>query len=436
MEQDYNIIIIADKKERKKILKGIKGVDQQGNLETQSLSEALNPKDFAKFDKSFNPITLAKNFWNNITNPQNFIYYSVPSEQFQQIKDAKTKELKPFDISNLIAEKIKNSKLSTAIYDENKINWETLAKFGITKEILEKENSLQSMVKGYGSRELINIKFQIDGVQFTGMARAFLNQTNDESLDLKLKGKIDSPNFDNFHGENFSEEERKTMLKTGNLGRIATLKFKDGTDKKAFVSVDSLTNRLTYFKAESLNLKDSFRGAKLTEEQKSSLLEGKAIYLTGMRDKNGNSFDSYVQINAETKGIDLVKNSERQQAMKEDLFPGIPKTFGKQLVTERQREILADNGTIFLSNVQCRDGEARDAFFRKNEQGQIKFYDASERGNYKLFKEVVQSETKLNQKHQRQVQAQTNSEKKKIIKKNSNTQEVPNKNTQKKGRKL
>ena len=122
--------------------------------------------------------------------------------------------------------------------------------------------------------------------------------------------------------------------------------------------------------------------------------------------------------------------------MKEDLFPGIPKTFGKQLVTERQREILADNGTIFLSNVQCRDGEARDAFFRKNEQGQIKFYDASERGNYKLFKEVVQSETKLNQKHQRQVQAQTNSEKKKIIKKNSNTQEVPNKNTQKKGRKL
>ncbi len=436
MEQDYNIIIIADKKERKKILKGIKGVDQQGNLETQSLSEALNPKDFAKFDKSFNPITLAKNFWNNITNPQNFIYYSVPSEQFQQIKDAKTKELKPFDISNLIAEKIKNSKLSTAIYDENKINWETLAKFGITKEILEKENSLQSMVKGYGSRELINIKFQIDGVQFTGMARAFLNQTNDESLDLKLKGKIDSPNFDNFHGENFSEEERKTMLKTGNLGRIATLKFKDGTDKKAFVSVDSLTNRLTYFKAESLNLKDSFRGAKLTEEQKSSLLEGKAIYLTGMRDKNGNSFDSYVQINAETKGIALVKNRERQQAMKEDLFPGIPKTFGKQLVTERQREILADNGTIFLSNVQCRDGEARDAFFRKNEQGQIKFYDASERGNYKLFKEVVQSETKLNQKHQRQVQAQTNSEKKKIIKKNSNTQEVPNKNTQKKGRKL
>lgn len=292
------------------------------------------------------------------------------------------------------------------------------------------------MVKGYGSRELINIKFQINGVQFEGMARAFLNQTNDESLDLKLKGKIDSPNFDNFHGENFSEEERKTMLKTGNLGRIATLKFKDGTDKKAFVSVDSLTNRLTYFKAESLNLKDSYREAKLTEEQKSSLLEGKAIYLTGMRNKNGNNFDSYVQINAETKGIALVKNRERQQAMKEDLFPGIPKTFGKQLVTERQREILADNGTIFLSNVQCRDGEARDAFFRKNEQGQIKFYDASERGNYKLFKEVVQSETKLNQKHQRQAQAQTNSEKKKIIKKNSNTQEVPNKNTQKKGRKL
>ena len=435
MEQDYNIIIIADKKERKKILKGIKGIDSQGNLETQSLSDALDPNKFAKFDKTFNPITLAKNFWNNLTDPSNYVYYGVPSEKYQQ--DVKTKDLKPFDISNLIAEKIKNSKdLSATIYDEKKIDWENLAKFGITKETLEKNNSLQTMVKGYGSRELINIKFQINGVQFEGMARAFLNQTNDESLDLKLKGKIDSPNFDNFHGENFSEEERKTMLKTGNLGRIATLKFKDGTDKKAFVSVDSLTNRLTYFKAESLNLKDSYREAKLTEEQKSSLLEGKAIYLTGMRNKNGNNFDSYVQINAETKGIALVKNRERQQAMKEDLFPGIPKTFGKQLVTERQREILADNGTIFLSNVQCRDGEARDAFFRKNEQGQIKFYDASERGNYKLFKEVVQSETKLNQKHQRQAQAQTNSEKKKIIKKNSNTQEVPNKNTQKKGRKL
>lgn len=50
-------------------------------------------------------------------------------------------------------------------------------------------------------------------------------------------------------------------------------------------------------------------------------------------------------------------------------------------------------------NVACKDEKTRDAFFKKNEKGKVKFYDANDPVNSKLFEDVIRSEAAYKQKH-------------------------------------
>lgn len=260
------------------------------------------------------------------------------------------------------------------------------------------------MLKGYGSNNLIDVKIAINGVTFEGKARAFFNQ-QDDKITTDLKSKLDYPNFDKYD-LTFTADDKKNMLTTGNLGRVVSHKFKGSSEAEpAFLSVDHLTNRIVALRASSLKIKDEYKGVKLTEEQKNSLKEGKAVYLTGMNSKEGVKFDGYVQANADSRGIALVRNRTRQEktdkriSNEEDPLKGIPRSFGGQSITDEQRTILKDNGVIFVANVLCKDKSVRDAYFEGTTTG-IKFYDAQDTRNASLAQEVLKSQTKYQEKYQ------------------------------------
>lgn len=163
-----------------------------------------------------------------------------------------------------------------------------------------------------------------------------------------------------------------------------------------------------------MRIKDEYKGVKLTEEQKNSLKEGKAVYLTGMNSKEGVKFDGYVQANADSRGIALVRNRTRQEktdkriSNEKDPLKGIPPAFGGQPITEEQRTILKDNGVIFVRNILCKDKSVRDAYLKGTSTG-IEFYDAADRRNASLAQEVLKSQTKYQEKYQSH--EQTNKEK-------------------------
>lgn len=394
MEQEFNIVLITDKKDPEKKIKGIKGIDKQGTLETFSLEDAIDARQFSRFDKSLNPISLAKNFWNLITNPSNYLFYSVPEKQFEQLKNAPG-DLKKYEATDQVKSLIKEL---APMFDESKINWKALEKWGITKNDLEQNKSLPDLLKGNGSKELMNVKIEIDGVKFSGQARVFLDQ-NKEEIGFKLKTKIDTPYIANFHGEKFTREDNANLEKTGNLGRIAMLQLGDKVEP-CFVSLDRITNRPTYMRVSSLKRKESHRGAPITDEAWQSLLAGRAVYLTGMKQKDGTLVDGLVQANAEFKGIVGVRSRQQQQNMKQNSQGNnIPTTFGGQVLSPMQHEILTSGGTILVYNVACKDEKTRDAFFKKNEKGKVKFYDANDPANSKLFEDVIRSEAAYKQKH-------------------------------------
>ena len=393
MEQEFNIVLVVDKKDPEKRIKGIKGIDKQGTLETFSLEDAIDPRQFSRFDKTLNPISLAKNFWNLITNPSNYLFYNVPEKQFEQLKNAPG-DLKKFEANDQVKTLVKEL---APMFDESKINWKALEKWGITQNDLVQNKSLPDMLKGNGSKELMDVKIEIDGVKFSGQARVFLDQ-NKEEIGFKLKSKIDTPYLTNFHGEKFTREDNANLEKTGNLGRIAMLQLGDKVEP-CFVSLDRLTNRATYMRVSSLKRKETHRGAPITEEAWQSILAGRAVYLTGMKQKDGTLVDGLVQANAEFKGIAGVRSRQQQQNMKQNSQGNVSRTYRGQELSDMKYEILSSGGAILLYNLECKDGKSRDVFLKKNAKGMVKLYDANDPANSKLFEEVIRCETAYKQKN-------------------------------------
>ena len=393
MEQEFNIVLVVDKKDPEKKIKGIKGIDKQGTLETFSLEDAIDPRQFSRFDKTLNPISLAKNFWNLITNPSNYLFYNVPEKQFEQLKNAPG-DLKKFEANDQVKTLVKEL---APMFDESKINWKALEKWGITQNDLVQNKSLPDMLKGNGSKELMNIKIEIDGVKFSGQARVFFDQGKEE-IGFKLRSKIDTPYLTNFHGEKFTREDNANLEKTGNLGRIAMLQLGDKVEP-CFVSLDILPNRATYMRVSSLKRKENHRGAPITEEAWQSILAGRAVYLTGMKQKDGTLVDGLVQANAEFKGIAGVRSRQQQQNMKQNSQGNVSRTYRGQELSDMKYEILSSGGAILLYNLECKDGKSRDVFLKKNAKGMVKLYDANDPANSKLFEEVIRCETAYKQKN-------------------------------------
>ena len=399
MSNDLNIMFVSDKDDQTNTLKSISGIDEKGNLKTAPADEAIDQNQFFKVDKNLNPFeNFFKNFWTQFKNPENYKFFRFKEDEIHLINQPG--EHKKHEVTAEVEKKVKSLNLNP----NEKIDWKTLAKFGITPEKLKENGSLESMLKGYGSNNLIDVKIAINGVTFEGKARAFFNQ-QDDKITTDLKSKLDYPNFDKYD-LTFTADDKKNMLTTGNLGRVVSHKFKGSSEAEpAFLSVDHLTNRIVALRASTLKIKDEYKGVKLTEEQKNSLKEGKAVYLTGMNSKEGVKFDGYVQANADSRGIALVRNRTRQEktdkriSNEEDPLKGIPRSFGGQPITDEQRTILKDNGVIFVANVSCKDKSVRDAYFEGTTTG-IKFYDAQDTRNASLAQEVLKSQTKYQEKYQ------------------------------------
>lgn len=399
MSNELNIMFVSDKDDQTNTLKSISGIDEKGNLKTAPADEAIDQNQFFKVDKNLNPFeNFFKNFWTQFKNPENYKFFRFKEDEIHLVNQPG--EQQKHEVTKEVEKKIKSLNLNP----DEKIDWKTLAKFGITPEKLKENGSLESMLKGYGSNNLIDVKIAINGVTFEGKARAFFNQ-QDDKITTDLKSKLDYPNFDKYD-LTFTADDKKNMLTTGNLGRVVSHKFKGSSEAEpAFLSVDHLTNRIVALRASSLKIKDEYKGVKLTEEQKNSLKEGKAVYLTGMNSKEGVKFDGYVQANADSRGIALVRNRTRQEktdkriSNEEDPLKGIPRSFGGQSITDEQRTILKDNGVIFVANVLCKDKSVRDAYFEGTTTG-IKFYDAQDTRNASLAQEVLKSQTKYQEKYQ------------------------------------
>jgi hypothetical protein len=114
---------------------------------------------------------------------------------------------------------------------------------------------------------------------------------------IRHKPDLERPYF----GVQFTEEDKKNFLTTGNLGRVVEAEFKPGEKTPIILSLDKQTNELVAYRKEWLKVPDTYKGVQLNEEQKRELGEGKAVKVDNMISQEGKPFSREVQFNADKR---------------------------------------------------------------------------------------------------------------------------------------
>lgn len=394
-EQLSDIILILDKKELQ--LRAVSEIDDKGNHQTVP-ADKKHQNSFLKLDRFSNIFeSFLKNFWSQAKDPTHTGLLTIKEGELNEPKNRqaiedmaagkKTDAVKEFldkyevkprsqeqSMNNQNDEKMAKQaqqpqpapvgennqpQQSAARYNESMINWEELKNFGLSKEFLQEKGLLDQMLKGYKTNQTVPITMNFGSAVLRTDARLSFQQSIGGPVVLAIHGIRQQPELDRpFFGHVFSEEDKKNLRESGNMGRTVELKRPNGEYVPSFISLDKITNEIVAMKAENAYIPDEIKNVKLTEQEKLDLREGKAVYLEGMTAKSGNEFNAFVQFNADRRGLEYIFDNEK-------VFNR--QTIGGVELTAKQTEDLNNGKAIFVEDMKRKDGELFSSFVKLDE---------------------------------------------------------------------
>ena len=406
-EQLSDILLVLDKEKMK--IQAVKSIDENGKMETVDPTKK-NQNQFMRVDKSGDFFSnFFSNFFSQLKNPTNFSFFKVPTpiavekaQEMQKQVDKPTPEgekiMKEHEVKieqqsdkkqvnqNNMATTQTTQEASEYRYKPEQIDWDTMTNLGLSKEYLEKRNLLEPLLKGYKTNELLPIGVNLGGTILRTDARLSLQQAEDGKVVVGIHGIKKEPNLHfEFFGHKFTDEDKKNLLETGNMGRVVDLKnSKTGELMPSIISIDRLTNDVIALRTDFIKIPDEIKGVKLNGQQKQTLLEGKPLYLEGMISTKGTEFSATVQFNADKRYVEFLfdrNNSNRQtqsngqtQDNQQNQSQEAPKTFrGKELTDDQHKDFKAGQ-TIYIDGLKDKKGQPYQGYITFNkENGKTNF---------------------------------------------------------------
>ena len=393
-EQMSDIVFILDKMEL--ILQAVSKIGKDGKYSTVP-ADKEHSNSFLKIDRYANMFeNFIKNFWSQLKDPTRFGILSVKADTLdspevkQAIEDLaagkqtkavedflKKYEIVPRDkenqsINNQNQEEMakKNETQQQAAqgdgtqqpkyrYNESMINWEQLKNYGLSREYLMERGLLDQMLKGYKTNQLVPISMNFGSAVLRTDARLSFQQSVGGPIVLGIHGIRQKPELERpYFGHIFSEEDKKNLLETGNMGRVVELKGRNGEYIPSFISIDKLTNEVVAMRAENAYIPQEIKGVKLTDQEINDLREGKKVFIEGMISNNGKEFDAHIQVNAERRGIEYIFENDK-------LFNR--QSLGGVELTKQQIEDLNAGKAIFVEGMERKDGELFSSYVKLDE---------------------------------------------------------------------
>lgn len=393
-EQMSDIVFILDKMEL--ILQAVSEINKDGRFKTVP-ADKEHQNSFLKIDRYANLFeNFLKNFWSQLKDPTRFGILTVKEDTLdnpevrQAVEDMaagkqtkaveeflKKYEIVPRDKENQsINQKNqeemakKNETTQQAVqeggrqqpkyrYNESMINWEELKNFGLSREYLQERGLLDQMLRGYKTNQVVPISMNFGSAVLRTDARLSFQQTAGGQIALGIHGIRQKPELDRpYFGHIFSEEDKKNLLETGNMGRVVELKGRNGEYIPSFVSIDKLTNEVVAMRAENAFIPREIKGVQLTEQEQNDLREGKKVFIERMISNSGKEFDAHIQINAERRGVEFIFENDK-------LFNR--QSLGGVELTKQQIEDLNMGKAIFVEGMERKDGEIFSSYVKLDE---------------------------------------------------------------------
>ena len=415
-EQMMDILLVLDKE--KKTISAVKGVDENGELQTVPPE---NNSELLKFDRHGDFFSnFFSNMMNQLKNPTRFNFFKIPKIELPKIEpiirdnfnhptpeneagieryrvtpetvkqeakkeqqETQTQQPQPQQPSKetgATAQAPQQPDKSKYVIDPDKVDWEALKNFGLSKEQLEKAKALEPMLRGYKSPGA----FTIAGNYNSAIMKL------DARLSFRQKPELERP----FFGHEFSKEDKANLLETGNMGRIVNLKnYITGEMIPSFVSVDKVTNELVSMRASSVQIPDEIKGIKLNKEQQQALREGKGVFLENMISNRKNPFSATVQVNADKKSLEFIypnAKQEQQNSLVTSDGVTIPKSISGIELSRQQQQDLVNDKTIFVAGLKDKRGVEYDAYIQVNhDKKKLGFYSDNPSFDRSAVKEIT-----------------------------------------------
>ena len=394
-EQLSEILLVLDKEKKK--IQAVKGIDENGKLETVDPSKK-NQNQFMRVDKHGDFLSnFFSNFFSQLKDPTNFSFFKVPAplaidtaKEMQKQLKAPTKEteelMKQYEVNPEAEQEHKQEnqnnmettqttpETSEYRYQPEQIDWETMNNLGLSKEKLEKMHLLDPLLKGYKTNELVPVSLNL-GTAITRMDARLSLQANDEGqVVVAIHGIRKTPNLNYpFFGHEFSKEDKDNLLQTGNMGRVVNLTNpKTGETIPSIISVDRLTNELVALRTEYIKIPEHIKDVKLDEQQKQTLMEGKPLYIEGMISKKGVPFNASVQFNADKRYVEFLfdrSNTNKQaQTSEQTQSQQAPEIFRGQKLDDEQYQKFNNGQTIYLDNLVDKKGKKYQGYITFNKE--------------------------------------------------------------------
>lgn len=401
-DQKKDVLLVHDKESNK--VDAVKGIDDKGNLQTVSPKQNHN-NDFLKLDRSGDIATnFLKNFVSQVKDPTRFEFFKANDDNVEEsakviqnhIKNpSKASEKKVdkmrVDIPPTIKQEEKlNKSTSEAQYDSgkyfispNKIDWESLKSFGLSKDQIEKSESFELMLKGYKSHKTFPIEAKMGNVNIKTDARISFRPDKNGDVILAIHGMRSHPDLNRpFFGHHFSKEDKENLVNTGNMGRVVDIKnYYTGQTHPSFISIDKLTNELVSMRADKLFDYKTILGVTLNQEQKRELKEGKPVWVENMNSSNNKPYSAFIQVNADIRGIQFLFNNNQKQSRNQNITESkgsgvrIPKTLAGVELSEKQQNDLKSDKTIYVKGLKDKAGQEYNAYIKVNTQdNKLDFY--------------------------------------------------------------
>ncbi|MDR1887597.1 MAG: DUF4099 domain-containing protein, partial [Prevotellaceae bacterium] len=255
--KDKDVLLVREKGSKE--LKAVTGQNADGTPKTALPKEENNP-DFLKIDKHGNMLeNFMSNFMKQAKDPTRFEFFRVPAANMEEVirslQEAAQKPDKPENSAILDMHRVEpeaflkkqeqgqtqpqpqtQSQTTNNAIDESRIDWSQFERLGVSRETLEKTNSLDKMLNRQKT-PLIPITVKFDDVTVRTDARLSLREMPDGKLSVSIHAIRREPELDRYYfGMKFNEEDKQNLRTTGNLGRIADVQYRQGETTPVLIS--------------------------------------------------------------------------------------------------------------------------------------------------------------------------------------------------------
>ena len=196
--------------------------------------------------------------------------------------------------------------------DENRINWQDLEeRWGVKRDELEKSGDLQKMLN-YGKSDLVKVTPNFGGEAFELDARLSFRKDGEGNVSLVPHFIRKEQKLEEYKEHKFSDEDRKNLRETGNLGRVVDLVDREtGEIIPSFVSIDRKTNEITDVPASKVRIPERIGNTEITKQEQDMLRAGLPVCDKLIERKDGRKFVTTLQVNVEQRGVEFVPGTGR-----------------------------------------------------------------------------------------------------------------------------